>query len=59
MTSIEVLRYLPDPALDPGNGRVLRPGGVCLATAAPLLALNGYAVVNRPALAVPLGASPA
>ena len=34
---------------------MLRPGGVCLATAAPLLALNGYALVNRLALALPFG----
>jgi len=27
--------------------RVLKPGGVCLVTAAPLLNLNGYWLVNR------------
>jgi hypothetical protein len=27
--------------------RVLKPGGVCLTTAAPLLNLNGYWLVNR------------
>ena len=56
VTSIEVLRYLPDaqPSIDE-MARVLRPGGVCLATAAPLLALNGYALVNRVGLAVPFG----
>src|SRR5262249_15678541 len=27
--------------------RVLRPGGVCLATATPVLSLNGYWVINR------------
>ena len=45
---IEVLRYLPDP--EPcirEMARVLKPGGVCLATAAPLLNLNGYWLVNR------------
>jgi ubiquinone/menaquinone biosynthesis C-methylase UbiE len=52
---IEVLRYLPDPtACISEMARVLKPGGVCLATAAPLFALNGYAVVNRLALALPL-----
>jgi len=45
---IEVLRYLPDP--EPcirEMARVLKPGGVCLATAAPKLNLNGYFLVNR------------
>jgi len=45
---IEVLRYLPDP--EPcirEMARVLKPGGVCLATAAPTLSLNGYFLVNR------------
>jgi ubiquinone/menaquinone biosynthesis C-methylase UbiE len=56
VTSIEVLRYLPDPHPSIEEmARVLRPGGVCLATAAPLLALNGYALVNRVALALPFG----
>jgi ubiquinone/menaquinone biosynthesis C-methylase UbiE len=56
VTSIEVLRYLPDagPSIEE-MARVLRTGGVCLATAAPLLALNGYAVVNRVGLALPCG----
>jgi ubiquinone/menaquinone biosynthesis C-methylase UbiE len=56
VTSIEVLRYLPDPrpAIEE-MARVLRPGGLCLATAAPLLALNGYALVNRAAVALPVG----
>jgi hypothetical protein len=35
--------------------RVLRPGGVCLVTAAPLFSLNGYALVNRLALIAPIG----
>jgi ubiquinone/menaquinone biosynthesis C-methylase UbiE len=56
VTSIEVLRYLPDPRGSIQEmARVLRPGGLCLATAAPLLALNGYALVNRAALALPAG----
>jgi ubiquinone/menaquinone biosynthesis C-methylase UbiE len=56
VTSIEVLRYLPDPqpSIDE-MARVLRPGGVCLATAAPLFALNGYVLVNRVAVALPVG----
>jgi ubiquinone/menaquinone biosynthesis C-methylase UbiE len=56
VTSIEVLRYLPDPTRSIAEmARVLRPGGLCLATAAPLLSLNGYALVNRVALALPIG----
>ena len=51
---IEVLRYLPD--VEPcvrEMARVLRPGGVCLATASPLLNLNGFPLLNRVALRVP------
>ena len=56
VTSIEVLRYLPDPSRSIEEmARVLRPGGVCLATAAPVFGLNGYALVNRIALALPIG----
>jgi ubiquinone/menaquinone biosynthesis C-methylase UbiE len=53
---IEVLRYLPvwRPCLSE-IARVLKPGGTCLATAAPLLSLNGYWLVNRIAHAVPVG----
>ena len=45
---VEVLRYLPDslPCIRE-MARVLKPGGVCLATAAPTFNLNGYWVVNR------------
>jgi SAM-dependent methyltransferase len=53
---IEVLRYLPDP--EPcirELARVLRPGGTCLATAAPLLSINGYPLVNRLVLIAPVG----
>jgi SAM-dependent methyltransferase len=53
---IEVLRYLADPQPCVGEmARVLRPGGVCLVTAAPLFSLNGYALVNRLALIAPIG----
>jgi hypothetical protein len=37
---------LPDSAQYSRDG-VLKPGGVCLATAAPLLNMNGYWLVNR------------
>jgi ubiquinone/menaquinone biosynthesis C-methylase UbiE len=51
---IEVLRYLPriDPCLREMS-RVSKPGGVCLATASPLLNLNGFPVLNRLAQWVP------
>jgi ubiquinone/menaquinone biosynthesis C-methylase UbiE len=53
---IEVLRYLPDSSRCIREmARVLRPGGVCLATAAPLLNLNGYWLVNRIANLVGIG----
>ena len=55
VTSLEVLRYLPDQmACIREMARVLKPGGICLATATPLLGLNGYAVINRLAVALPL-----
>ena len=45
---IEVLRYLPglsDCVRE--MARVLKPGGFCLATATPVLNLNGYWLINR------------
>jgi ubiquinone/menaquinone biosynthesis C-methylase UbiE len=53
---IEVLRYLPDSTRCIREmARVLKPGGVCLATAAPALNLNGYWLVNRVANLVRVG----
>ena len=53
---IEVLRYIPDPyRCIEEMARVLRPGGRCLATAAPRYSANGYALVNRVALIAPIG----
>ena len=55
VVAIEVLRYLPDSSKTIAEmGRVLKPGGVCLVTASPLLSLNGYPIVNRIAAAVPM-----
>jgi ubiquinone/menaquinone biosynthesis C-methylase UbiE len=52
---VEVLRYLADPQKCVNEmARVLRPGGVCITTAAPLLSLNGYWLVNRLAGALPV-----
>ncbi len=45
---VEVLRYLPGLAgCLREMTRVLKPGGLCLATATPVLNLNGYWVINR------------
>lgn len=53
---IEVLRYLPSMTKAVGEmARVLKPGGVCLVTAAPTLSLNGYPLINRMANAMPVG----
>jgi len=53
---IEVLRYLPDSSRCIREmARVLKPGGVCLATAAPVLNVNGYWLVNRIANLVRIG----
>ncbi|MGH7897665.1 MAG: class I SAM-dependent methyltransferase [Candidatus Binatia bacterium] len=52
---IEVLRYLPEMSRCLSEiGRVLVPGGVCVATATPLLNLNGYYLVNRLAPVLPV-----
>lgn len=51
---VEVLRYLPDSKkCIEEMARVLKPGGVCLVTASPLLSLNGYPLINRLAGALP------
>jgi ubiquinone/menaquinone biosynthesis C-methylase UbiE len=48
VTCIEVLRYLPSASRAIAEiARVLKPGGVCLATAAPRFSLNAYWAVNR------------
>jgi ubiquinone/menaquinone biosynthesis C-methylase UbiE len=53
---VEVLRYLPSPSRALAEmARVLKPHGVCIATAAPLFSLNAYAVVNRLVGLVPVG----
>lgn len=53
---VEVLRYLPDITRCVAEmARVLKPGGVCLTTAAPRLSVNGYALVNRIAALAPVG----
>ena len=53
---IEVLRYLANPMPCISEiARVLKPGGVCLATATPLLNLNGYWPINRIASLIRVG----
>jgi ubiquinone/menaquinone biosynthesis C-methylase UbiE len=53
---IEVLRYLPDAATCIAEmARVLKPGGTCLATATPILNLNGYYPINRLAGLISVG----
>jgi ubiquinone/menaquinone biosynthesis C-methylase UbiE len=53
---IEVLRYLPDSFRSLQEmARVLKPGGICLATATPAFNLNGYWLVNRLANLVAVG----
>ncbi len=45
---VEVLRYLPNPSVYLREmARVLKPQGVCLATALPALNLNGYWFIHR------------
>jgi ubiquinone/menaquinone biosynthesis C-methylase UbiE len=45
---VEVLRYLPGLAgCLREMARVLKPGGLCLATATPALNLNGFWLINR------------
>ncbi len=45
---VEVLRYLPGlSGCLREMARVLKPDGVCLATATPVLNLNGYWLINR------------
>jgi ubiquinone/menaquinone biosynthesis C-methylase UbiE len=51
---IEVLRYLEHPERSVSEmARVLKPGGIALVTATPRFNLNGYALVNRVATAMP------
>lgn len=53
---VEVLRYLPNfTRCVHEMARVLKPGGMCLATAAPRFNLNGYWLINRLAHAMPVG----
>ncbi len=55
VVAIEVLRYLPDLTRTVAEmRRVLKPGGICFATASPLFSLNAYPLVNRLAVALPL-----
>jgi ubiquinone/menaquinone biosynthesis C-methylase UbiE len=48
VTSIEVLRYMSSPEAHVTElYRVLKPGGVCLLTAAPRYSLHGFALAHR------------
>jgi SAM-dependent methyltransferase len=54
--SVEVLRYLADPQPAIRElARVLKPGGVALVTAAPLMNLNGYWLINHMASRATIG----
>ncbi|HEY6331673.1 MAG TPA: hypothetical protein VI756_20270, partial [Blastocatellia bacterium] len=51
-----VLRYLPDPnKCVKEMARVLKTGGSCVTTAAPVLNSNGYWLINRAASSVRIG----
>ena len=53
---IEVFRYLPALTHSIAEmARVLKPGGICVATAAPLFSLSAYCAVNRVVDLVPVG----
>lgn len=53
---IEVLRHLPrSSTCIQEMARVLKPGGICLATAAPVFNLNGYSMINRLASSIRVG----
>ena len=53
---IEVLRYLRDPTpCIREMARVLKPGGLCLATATPRFNLNGYWMINKIAGRIQIG----
>lgn len=46
--SVEVLRHLPRSVKAISEmARLLKPGGFCLVTAAPLLDSNGYSLINK------------
>ncbi len=53
--SVEVIRYLADPLKSIREMcRVLKPGGTAFITAAPALALNGYALINQVTARLPI-----
>lgn len=46
--AIEVIRHVPHPDKAMAEiGRVLKPGGIAVVTAAPKWSLNGYAAINK------------